>query len=104
MELRIVLIWIVEVVKYINNVWYVFKISFVNEIGNICKEVGIDGYVVMDVFCVDNWFNIFKVYFKSGFVFGGFCFFKDLCVLCFVVWKLDVLMFIFDVMMDVNEE
>ncbi|MBJ6124660.1 nucleotide sugar dehydrogenase [Microvirga splendida] len=103
-EPRIVSIRTAEAVKYTNNAWHALKISFANEIGNICKEAGIDGHAVMDVLCADTRLNISKAYLKPGFAFGGSCLPKDLRALRSAARKLDVPTPILDATMDANEE
>ncbi|MCQ1535110.1 UDP-glucose/GDP-mannose dehydrogenase family protein [Methanosarcina sp. KYL-1] len=64
-----------EMIKYANNSFLATKISFANEIGNICKKMGIDTYEVMQAVGKD--FRISPNFLNSGAGFGGSCFPKD---------------------------
>ena len=64
-----------SMIKYANNAFLASKISLVNDLGNICKEFGLDAYEVMEAVGLDD--RISEQFLRSGVGWGGSCFPKD---------------------------
>jgi UDPglucose 6-dehydrogenase len=68
-----------EMIKYASNAFLATKISFINEIANVCEEVGADVTVVAEGMGLDR--RIGSSFLKAGIGFGGSCFPKDVSAL-----------------------
>lgn len=64
-----------EMIKYSSNVFLATKISFINEIANLCEKVGADVQVVAKAMGLDG--RIGSKFLHPGPGFGGSCFPKD---------------------------
>jgi len=71
-----------EMIKYASNAFLATKISFINEIGNMCKKLGIDTYAVAEGIGLDK--RIGRAFLDSGIGWGGSCFPKDVDAL--IAW------------------
>ncbi|MFA5876170.1 MAG: nucleotide sugar dehydrogenase, partial [Candidatus Margulisiibacteriota bacterium] len=68
-----------ELIKYASNAFLATKISFINEIANICERVGADVNEVADAMGLDR--RIGRAFLNAGLGWGGSCFPKDVAAL-----------------------
>jgi UDPglucose 6-dehydrogenase len=90
-----------EMIKYASNSFLATKISFINEIANICEKVGADVETVASGMGLDR--RIGKLFLNAGAGFGGSCFPKDVSALVSIARKEDYEPMILNAVMETNK-
>ena len=90
-----------EMIKYASNAFLATKISFINEIGNLCQKLGIDVYDVAKGISFD--YRIGDRFLNAGIGFGGSCLPKDLGALVHASRKLGYHTQLLESVLEVNK-
>jgi UDPglucose 6-dehydrogenase len=91
-----------EMIKHASNTFLAMKISFINEIANICERVGADVETVANGMGLDR--RIGKMFLNAGAGYGGSCFPKDVAALGFMARKEDYEPLLLSAVMEVNKQ
>ncbi len=95
---------VAEMVKYFSNCYHALKVGFANEMGTMCKHLGVDADVVTKIFTSDSKLNISAAYLSPGFAFGGSCLPKDLRAIAYKAKELDLKLPLLEALMPSNAE
>jgi UDPglucose 6-dehydrogenase len=90
-----------EMIKMASNVALATRISMINEIGNVCKELNIDVRQVAEGIGLDE--RIGKAFLNAGAGFGGSCFPKDVKGLLALADQMGIKPLLMKAVLDVNE-
>lgn len=91
-----------EMIKYANNSMLATRISFINEIANICEHYGSDVYEVARAIGIDA--RIGPKFLSAGAGFGGSCFPKDVKAIISAAKAVGVKPILLESVMKVNDE
>jgi len=89
-----------ELIKYASNAFLATKISFINEVANLCEEIGADVQQVARAMGLDK--RIGPKFLHAGPGFGGSCFPKDVLALAKIGDRLGRRMRIVETVLEVN--
>jgi len=90
-----------EMIKVASNAFLATKISFINEIANVCEETGADVQQVAEGMGLDQ--RIGRHFLRAGIGFGGSCFGKDVSALKQLAGNSGYHFQILNAVMEVNE-
>lgn len=91
-----------EMIKYASNAFLAVKISYINQISNLCEVLGADVNAVADGMGMDK--RIGREFLNAGLGYGGSCFPKDTEALAYLAHENDVNLSIVQSAIRANDE
>lgn len=91
-----------EMIKYASNAFLAVKISYINQISNLCDALGADVNAVADGMGMDH--RIGRAFLNAGVGYGGSCFPKDTEALAYLARENDVNLSIVQSVIQANDE
>lgn len=91
-----------EMIKYASNAFLATKISFINEIAQLCERLGADVKEVAAGMGYDK--RIGRAFLDAGLGYGGSCFGKDIRALAHMADKAGLNPHLLQAVMDINED
>ena len=91
-----------EMIKYASNAFLAAKITYANEIANVCRRLGIDSEQVLSAVGKDP--RVGPLFLKPGLGFGGSCLPKDVRALRYRARRLDYPAHLLNAVLRVNDE
>ncbi|OXS77030.1 UDP-glucose 6-dehydrogenase [Lysinibacillus sp. KCTC 33748] len=91
-----------EMIKYASNAFLAVKISYINQISNLCNALGADVNAVADGMGMDH--RIGRAFLNAGLGYGGSCFPKDTEALTYLASENDVNLSIVQSAIQANSE
>jgi len=95
---------VAEMVKYVSNLYHAVKVGFANEVGTLCKHLGVEADQVTKIFLSDTKLNVSTAYLSPGFAFGGSCLPKDLRAITYRGKELDLALPLLESLMPSNAQ
>ncbi len=90
-----------EMIKYAQNAMLASRISFINEIANVCEKFGVDVYEVSHAMGLDS--RIGPKFLNAGAGFGGSCFPKDVKALLATAKSAGIRSILLEAILEVNK-
>ncbi len=91
-----------EMIKYVSNSFLATKISFINEIANICERVGVDVVKLANAVGLDK--RIGRYFLNAGIGYGGSCLPKDVSAIVSLSKKMGYKPCLLETLNKINEQ
>ena len=92
-----------ELAKLVDNGFHALKVTWANEVGRVCRRLGVSASRMHEIFVADTSLNISTAYTRPGGAFGGSCLPKDVRALQHLGGDLGANVHLLDALLRSNE-